>query len=52
VFAVYTWLAAAFTAAAGSGLQRPEIALAGLRRSTQAAVDLGSIAAIERDLGM
>ena len=50
LFAVYTWLAAAFTAAAGGGLQSREIGMAGLRRTTRAATELGSIALIEREL--
>jgi hypothetical protein len=48
LFAVYTWLAAAFTAAAGAGLQAPEIGMAGLRRTTRAATELESIALIDR----
>jgi len=50
LFAVYTWLAAAFTAAAGAGLQAPEIGMAGLRRTTRAATELESVALIEREL--
>jgi aminoglycoside phosphotransferase (APT) family kinase protein len=50
-FALYTWLAAAFTAAAGAGLQAREIALAGLRRATRAIVELETVAAVERELG-
>jgi hypothetical protein len=44
LFALYTWIAAAFTAAAGSGLQSREIAVAGLRRATTAAEELESVA--------
>jgi Ser/Thr protein kinase RdoA (MazF antagonist) len=51
-FALYAWLAAAFTAAAGDGLQAREIALAGLRRATQALVELETVAAVERELGL
>jgi hypothetical protein len=51
-FAVYTWLAATFTAAAGSGLQPREIALAGMRRTTQAANDLDSVADVRSRLGL
>jgi Ser/Thr protein kinase RdoA (MazF antagonist) len=49
-FALYAWLAAAFTAAAGGGLQAREIALAGLRRATRALVELETVAAVEREL--
>jgi hypothetical protein len=43
LFALYTFIAAAFTAAAGSGLQSREIAMAGLRRATISATDLASV---------
>jgi len=43
LFALYTWIAAAFTAAAGGGLQAQEIAIAGLQRATAAAGDLESV---------
>jgi aminoglycoside phosphotransferase (APT) family kinase protein len=46
LFALYTWLATAFTAAAGSGLQSKEIAMAGLRRATTAATELESVDAM------
>jgi len=49
-FALYGWLAATFTAAAGGGLQAREISLAGLRRTTRAIVELESVAAVEREL--
>jgi len=52
VFAVYTWLAAAFTAAAGAGMQPREIGLAGMRRATQAAIDLDSVAYVRSRLGL
>ena len=45
LFALYTFIAAAFTAAAGGELQSEEIAMAGLRRATRAAIELGSVAA-------
>jgi aminoglycoside phosphotransferase (APT) family kinase protein len=49
LFALYTWIAAAFTAAAGSSLQPREIGEAGLRRATQAAIELESVqCAMER----
>jgi len=44
LFALYTWIAAAFTAAAGGALQPPEIGLAGLRRATRAVDELDSVA--------
>jgi Ser/Thr protein kinase RdoA (MazF antagonist) len=44
LFALYTWIAAAFTAAAGGALQPPEIGLAGLRRATRAVGELQSVA--------
>jgi len=43
LFALYSWIAAAFTAAAGSSLQPREIGEAGLRRATQAAIELESV---------
>jgi Ser/Thr protein kinase RdoA (MazF antagonist) len=43
LFALYAWIAAAFTAAAGGGLQAREIAIAGLERATAAASDLESV---------
>jgi hypothetical protein len=43
LFALYIWIAAAFTAAAGAGLQPREIAVAGLRRATAAASELASV---------
>lgn len=42
-FALYTFIAAAFTAAAGDGLQSREIAEAGLRRATEAVTQLESV---------
>jgi aminoglycoside phosphotransferase (APT) family kinase protein len=51
LFAVYAWIAAAFTAAAGGGLQAREIAVAGLRRATRAVTELESVERIERELG-
>jgi hypothetical protein len=50
LFAVYTWVAATFTAAAGGGLQAPEIGLAGMRRTTQALIELQSVALLEDEL--
>jgi len=50
LFAIYGWLAATFTAAAGGGLQAREIALAGLRRTTRAILELESVDAIEGEL--
>jgi aminoglycoside phosphotransferase (APT) family kinase protein len=44
LFVLYAWIAAAFTAAAGDALQDEAIALAGLRRSTAAALELDSVA--------
>jgi aminoglycoside/choline kinase family phosphotransferase len=44
LFALYTFIAAAFTAAAGEGLQAREIAEAGLRRATRAVESLESVA--------
>jgi hypothetical protein len=44
LFVLYTWIAAAFTAAAGDALQDEAIALAGFRRSTAAALELDSVA--------
>ncbi len=44
LYALYTFIAAAFTAAAGSGLQARPIAEAGLRRATRAVESLESIA--------
>lgn len=52
LFALYAWIAAAFTAAAGAGLQAREIALAGLRRATRAVIDLESVALAEREIGV
>jgi len=49
-FALYVWLAAAFTAAAGAGLQAQEIALAGLRRATKALVELDTVPAVEGEI--
>jgi thiamine kinase-like enzyme len=51
LFALYAWIAAAFTSAAGSGLQAREIALAGLRRATRTVIDLESVQVAERLLG-
>jgi hypothetical protein len=51
LFAVYTWLAAAFTAAAGAGLQPREVGMAGLRRTTLAVADLESVACVRSELG-
>lgn len=42
-FALYAWLAAAFTAGAGGGLQSERIARAGLERATRAVEDLGTL---------
>lgn len=47
LFALYTWIAAAFTAAAGEGLQPRAIGLAGLARATTAAEELESVACVE-----
>jgi aminoglycoside phosphotransferase (APT) family kinase protein len=44
LFALYTFIAAAFTAAAGEGLQARPIAEAGLQRATRAVEALGSVA--------
>jgi len=43
-FALYAWLAAAFTAGAGSGLQSERIARAGLERAHRALEDLDALA--------
>jgi len=43
LFALYTFIAAAFTAAAGEGLQARPIAEAGLRRATRAVESLESV---------
>ena len=43
LFALYTFIAAAFTAAAGEGLQPEEIAMAGLRRAVRASEELDSV---------
>jgi aminoglycoside phosphotransferase (APT) family kinase protein len=51
LFAVYTWLAATFTAAAGGGLQPRDIGLAALRRTTRAIVELDSVGLLEHELG-
>ncbi len=42
-FALYTFIAAAFTAAAGESLQPREVALAGLRRAVRASEELESV---------
>ena len=47
LFALYTWIAAAFTAAAGEGLQPRAIGLAGLARATTAAEELESLACVD-----
>ncbi|MBW2382712.1 MAG: phosphotransferase [Deltaproteobacteria bacterium] len=44
LFALYTWISAAFTIAGGEGMQPLEIGLAGVRRATRAAIDLESVA--------
>lgn len=46
LFALYTFIAAAFTAAAGEGLQARAIAEAGLRRATRAVEALESVQAV------
>ena len=46
LFALYTWIAAAFTAAAGEGLQPRAVGLAGLARATTAAEELESLACV------
>lgn len=51
LFALYAWIAAAFTAAAGEGLQAREIAVAGLRRATRAVTELRSVDLARRELG-
>jgi len=48
-FALYAWLSAAFTAAAGSGLQEARIARAGLERTTRALVSLGAVELVEAE---
>lgn len=48
LFALYTWIAAAFTVAAGGGLQSREIGIAGLRRATKAAEDLESVTCVQQ----
>jgi Ser/Thr protein kinase RdoA (MazF antagonist) len=48
-FALYAWLSAAFTAAAGSGLQEARIARAGLERTTRALVSLGTVELVEAE---
>lgn len=49
LFALYAWIAAAFTTAAGSQLQPREIAEAGLQRATWACIELESVACARRD---
>lgn len=46
LFALYSWLAATFTAAA-SGLQEADIAMAGMNAATNAIVDLDSVQVVE-----
>jgi aminoglycoside/choline kinase family phosphotransferase len=46
VFALYSWLAATFTAAA-TGLQEADIAMAGMRTATDAIVELASVELVE-----
>jgi aminoglycoside/choline kinase family phosphotransferase len=46
IFALYSWLAATFTAAA-SGLQDADIAMAGMKTATNAIVDLQSVRFVE-----
>jgi len=46
LFALYSWIAAAFTAAAGDSLQPRAIGLAGLRRATMAVLDLDSLGCV------
>ena len=48
LFALYAWIAAAFTAAAGDSLQPRAIGLAGLRRATMAVLDLDSVGCVAR----
>lgn len=43
LFALYTWISAAFTVAGGERMQPIEIGMAGLRRATAAAIDLHSV---------
>jgi aminoglycoside phosphotransferase (APT) family kinase protein len=49
LFALYSWIAAAFTAAAGDGLQPRAVGLAGLRRATAAVLDLDSLGCFARE---
>jgi hypothetical protein len=44
LYALYTFLAATFTAGAGEGLQPREVALAGVRRGTRAVAELETLA--------
>jgi aminoglycoside phosphotransferase (APT) family kinase protein len=46
IFALYSWLAATFTAAA-TGLQDADIAMAGMKTATNAIIDLGSLEAAD-----
>jgi aminoglycoside/choline kinase family phosphotransferase len=46
LFALYSWLAATFTAAA-SGLQEADIAMAGMKTATNAIVELASVELVE-----
>jgi hypothetical protein len=43
LFALYTWISAAFTIAGGEGMQPMEVGLAAVRRATAAAIDLESV---------
>ncbi len=51
LYALYTFLAATFTAGAGDGLQPRQVALAGVRRASRALAELETLALLERDAG-
>jgi hypothetical protein len=51
LFAVYSWISAASTAAMGSKWQPIEIGIAGTRRATAAIADLDSVGLLRERLG-